>query len=168
MHSKGVCLTFNHAKSTHAPLSLGASCMVSALLACSSQTVAAEDSDVIVTVDSTNLRFNPSEVTVTEGQAVRFMWAGQALPHNAVADDGLFDSGEPARDVDYRFVFEPGTAGTHTFVCEPHASAGMVGTVIVEAAPVEVVEEETEVVASEDTPGDRSSCFRRYPCNFPR
>ena len=126
--------------------------LVSALLACSSQTVAAEDSDVIVTVDSTNLRFNPSEVTVTEGQAVRFMWAGQALPHNAVADDGLFDSGEPARDVDYRFVFEPGTAGTHTFVCEPHASAGMVGTVIVEAAPVEVVEEETEVVASEDTP----------------
>lgn len=53
--------------------------LVSALLACSSQTVAAEDSDVIVTVDSTNLRFNPSEVTVTEGQAVRFMWAGQAL-----------------------------------------------------------------------------------------
>lgn len=113
--------------------------------------VAAETSDVIVTVDSSSLRFNPSEVTVTEGQAVRFMWAGQALPHNAVADDGLFDSGEPERDVDYRFVFEPGTAGTHTFVCEPHASVGMVGTVIVEAAPVEEVKEEEKVVA-QDTP----------------
>jgi hypothetical protein len=79
------------------------------------------------------------------------MWAGQALPHNAVADDGLFDSGEPERDVDYRFVFEPGTAGTHSFVCEPHASVGMVGTVIVEAAPVEEVEEEEEVV-TQDTP----------------
>jgi plastocyanin len=119
--------------------------LVTALIACTAQTVAAEDSDVIVTVDSTSLRFSPSEVTVTEGQAVRFMWAGQALAHNAVADDGLFDSGEPERDVDYRFVFEAGTAGTHTCV-------GMVGTVIVEAAPVEEVEEETEAVASEDTP----------------
>jgi plastocyanin len=126
--------------------------IVTALFAFSSQTVAAEDSDVIVTVDSTSLRFSPSEITITEGQAVRFMWAGQALAHNAVADDGLFDSGEPERDVDYRFVFEPGTAGTHTFVCDPHASVGMVGTVTVEAAPVEEVEEETEEVASEDTP----------------
>lgn len=126
--------------------------LVAALLALSSQPAVAEDSDVIVTVDSTSLRFSPSEITVTEGQAVRFMWAGQALAHNAVADDGLFDSGEPERDVDYRFVFEPGTAGTHTFVCEPHASVGMVGTVTVEAAPVEEVEEETEEVASEDTP----------------
>ena len=126
--------------------------LVAALLALLSQPAVAEDSDVIVTVDSTSLRFSPSEITVTEGQAVRFMWAGQALAHNAVADDGLFDSGEPERDVDYRFVFEPGTAGTHTFVCEPHASVGMVGTVTVEAAPVEEVEEETEEVASEDTP----------------
>ena len=126
--------------------------LVAALLALSPQPAVAEDSDVIVTVDSTSLRFSPSEVTITEGQAVRFMWAGQALAHNAVADDGLFDSGEPDRDVDYRFVFEPGTAGTHTFVCEPHASVGMVGTVTVEAAPVEEIEEETEEVASEDTP----------------
>jgi plastocyanin len=122
-----------------------------ALLCATAQMASADSSDVIVTVDSSSLRFNPSEVTVTEGQAVRFMWAGQALPHNAVADDGLFDSGEPERDVDYRFVFEPGTAGTHSFVCEPHASVGMVGTVIVEAAPVEEVEEEEEVV-TQDTP----------------
>ena len=122
-----------------------------ALLCATAQMASADSSDVIVTVDSSSLRFNPAEVTVTEGQAVRFMWAGQALPHNAVADDGLFDSGEPERDVDYRFVFEPGTAGTHTFVCEPHASVGMVGTVIVEAAPVEEVQEEEEVV-TQDTP----------------
>lgn len=114
------------------------------MLVCSTSTVAAESSDVIVTVDSSSLRFSPSQVTITEGQAVRFMWAGQALAHNAVADDGMFDSGDPEQDVDYRFVFEVGTAGTHTFVCEPHASAGMVGTITVDAAPVEVVEEEEE------------------------
>ena len=104
----------------------------------------AAQSDVIVTVDSTSLRFSPSEVTVQEGQAVRFMWSGQALAHNAVAVDGLFDSGDPERDVDYRFVFEEGTVGEHQFVCEPHESAGMVGTITVEAAP-DVVEEEEEV-----------------------
>ena len=114
------------------------------LLLCSASQATAQSSanDVIVTVDSTSLRFSPSEVTVDEGQAVRFVWNGQALPHNAVANDGLFDSGEPARDVDYRFVFEIGTAGTYEFVCEPHESAGMVGTVIVEPAPDTVVEEE--------------------------
>ena len=112
-------------------------------------TASAVESDVIVTVDSTSLRFSPSQVTVTEGQAVRFMWDGQALAHNAVADDGLFDSGDPERDVDYRFVFEVGTAGTHTFVCEPHASVGMTGTITVEAAPVEEIEEEIPV---ENTP----------------
>lgn len=103
--------------------------------------------DVIVTVDSTNLRFNPSEMTIQEGQAVRFVWGGQALAHNAVAKDGLFDSGDASRDVDYRFIFENGTAGVHEFVCEPHESFGMVGTITVEEAPIpspEIVEE-TEV-----------------------
>ena len=116
------------------------------LLLCSASQATAQSSanDVIVTVDSTSLRFSPSEVTVEEGQAVRFVWNGQALPHNAVANDGLFDSGEPARDVDYRFVFEKGTAGVHQFVCEPHESVGMVGTVTVEAAPDVVEEEESE------------------------
>ena len=109
-------------------------------------------SDVIVTVDSTSLRFSPSEVTVQEGQAVRFVWSGQALGHNAVADDGLFDSGEPERDVDYRFVFENGTAGVHQFVCEPHESVGMVGTVTVEAAPDVVEEEEEPVPETVETP----------------
>ena len=122
-----------------------------ALLFLSTGVAAAEETanDVIVTVDSTNLRFNPSEVTLQEGQAIRFVWAGQALAHNAVADDGLFDSGDPERNVDYRFVFEIGTAGSHQFVCEPHESVGMVGTVIVEAAPVPEVEEEME---TEETP----------------
>ena len=41
--------------------------------------VQASQSDVIVTVDSSSLRFSPSEVTVQEGQAVRFVWSGQAL-----------------------------------------------------------------------------------------
>ena len=96
---------------------------------------AASQEVVVVTVDSTNLRFSPSTVTISEGDSVRFFWSGELLAHNAVADDGLFDSGEPSREVDYSFTFEIGTNGTHTYVCEPHEELGMVGTVIVEPAP---------------------------------
>jgi len=91
----------------------------------------------IVTVDSTNLRFSPSTITISEGDSVRFFWSGELLAHNAVADDGLFSSGSPSRNVDYTFTFELGTNGTHTYVCEPHESVGMIGTIIVEPAPVE-------------------------------
>ena len=43
--------------------------------------------EVVVTVDSTNLRFSPSSVTITEGDTVRFFWSGELLAHNAVAYD---------------------------------------------------------------------------------
>lgn len=91
--------------------------------------------EVIVTVDSTNLRFSPSSVTIVEGDTVRFFWSGELLAHNAVAEDGLFDSGEASRNVDYAFTFEIGTNGTHQYICEPHEEFGMIGTVIVEPSP---------------------------------
>lgn len=92
--------------------------------------------ETIITVDSTNLRFSPSSVTVEEGETVRFFWSGQALPHNAVEANGVFDSGEPERNVDYAFTFEIGMNGTYDFVCEPHAAFGMVGQIIVNPAPM--------------------------------
>jgi len=100
------------------------------------------EEEVIITVDSTNLQFSPSEVTITEGDIVRFFWQGQLLAHNAVEKNGIFDSGDPERDVDYSFKFEIGTNGTYDFVCEPHESANMVGKIIVN--PLIVTEEEVE------------------------
>ena len=125
--------------------------------------VSADDYDgevVVITVDSTNLRFSPSEVTIQEGDSIRFFWSGQLLPHNAVAEDGTFDSGDPSRDVDYTFVFELGANGTYEFVCEPHESAGMVGTITVDPAPVanesDIVQDEGQL-DSEEIQGDSSS-----------
>ena len=69
--------------------------------------------EVVVTVDSTNLRFSPSSVTIEEGDSVRFFWSGELLAHNAVAEEGIFDSGEASRNVDYSFTFEIGTNGTY-------------------------------------------------------
>ena len=108
-----------------------------------------EPETVVVSVDSTNLRFTPSSVTIDEGDTVRFFWGGQALPHNAVEVDDTFNSGEPESDVDYSFTFEFGTAGEYDFFCEPHRSVGMEGVVVVN--PVEVTEEpEPQVETSEE------------------
>lgn len=134
--------------------------LLSVLLLCTSGlqgdlTAQEEESEtVVISVDSTNLRFSPSSVTITEGDTVRFFWSGQALPHNAVENNGVFDSGEPARAVDYSFTFERGMNGTYEFVCEPHASVGMVGQITVEPAPPmnETNGTMEEPPMSEDTP----------------
>ena len=90
---------------------------------------------VIVSVDSTNLRFSPETITLQEGDTVRFLWSGELLAHNAVERDGLFDSGETSRNVDYSYTFKIGENGTYEYVCEPHEELGMIGTIIVESIP---------------------------------
>ena len=93
---------------------------------------------VIITVDSTNLQFSPSEVTINEGQTVRFFWSGEFLDHNAIDSNGLFDTGDPNSEVDYSFTFDKGTNSTYSFICEPHEALNMVGTIIVEPAAEEL------------------------------
>ena len=92
---------------------------------------------VIVSVDSTNLRFSPETITLQEGDSVRFLWSGELLAHNAVEMNGLLDSGEASRNVDYTYTFNIGENGTYEYVCEPHEDFGMVGIIIVNAAPNE-------------------------------
>ena len=96
----------------------------------------------VVTVDGTNLRFSPDTITLKEGDTVNFFWENQLLAHNAVEDNGKFDSGDPERNVNYSYTFNIGDNGTYQYVCEPHASLGMVGTIIVE--PLPFVEPEPE------------------------
>ena len=107
---------------------------------------------VVVSVDSTNLRFTPSTVTIDEGDSVHFFWGGQALPHNAVEVEGTFDSGEPERDVDYSFTFEFGMAGEYDFFCEPHQSVGMEGTITVSPVENQSESEEQPVTVEENSP----------------
>ena len=99
----------------------------------SSVDVSAEFNDdvVVITVDSTNLKFSPNEVTINEGQTVRFFWSGEFLDHNAVAINGIFNSGDPQKEVDYSFTFDKGTNDTYNYICEPHELLEMVGTITV-------------------------------------
>ena len=98
----------------------------------------------VVTVDSTNLRFTPSTLTINEGDTLRFVWGGQALPHNSVEENGVFDSGDPERAVDYGHVFDYDSAGTYSFFCEPHEAVGMTGSVTVLDVEAPVDEEEPD------------------------
>ena len=97
-------------------------------------TIILEDDDskeYTVTVDSTNLRFYPESLTINEGDSVRFMWGGEFLPHNSVEENGVFDSGDPEREVDYLYTFSYEQAGSYNFFCEPHESVGMEGSITV-------------------------------------
>ena len=100
--------------------------------------VESDDDVIVITVDSTNLQFSPSEVTISEGQTVRFFWSGEFLEHNAVDQGGLFSTGDPETEVDYSFTFDKGTNNTYDFICEPHELLNMVGTIIVEPAEEEL------------------------------
>ena len=104
----------------------------------------------VVTVDSTNLRFTPSTLTINEGDTLRFVWGGQALPHNSVEENGVFDSGDPERAVDYGHVFDYDSAGTYSFFCEPHEAVGMTGSVTVldVEAPTEEEEPDNQIGTS--------------------
>lgn len=115
----------------------------------------AQNDDVVITVDSTNLQFSPSEVTITEGQSVRFFWSGELLEHNAVSTEGIFDSGSPSRNVDFRFVFDYGTNGTYDFVCEPHELVGMIGTITVEPGEGPGLESEEPENSSAETKSEK-------------
>ncbi|MEE2985674.1 MAG: MFS transporter [Candidatus Thermoplasmatota archaeon] len=98
-----------------------------------------------VTVDGTNLRFTPDNVTLMEGDTIQFFWENELLPHNAVESNGLFDSGDPARNVNYSYTFNVSENGTYEYVCEPHEDLGMIGTIIVEPKPVPEPEPEEPV-----------------------
>ena len=135
-----------------------AAVMLVVLLAVASLPIVAADNhseSTIITVDSTNLRFSPSSVTINETESVRFFWDGQFLPHNAVEENGVFDSGDTESDEDYTFVFIKGINGTFSYYCEPHRSLGMVGTITVN--PIEVSNETNETgneTMNDDMEGD--------------
>ena len=76
-------------------------CLLSFQLSSVEVSAELDDDVVVITVDSTNLKFSPNEVTINEGQTVRFFWSGEFLDHNAVAINGIFNSGEPEKEVDY-------------------------------------------------------------------
>ena len=107
------------------------------------QEIDTSECDAIVTIAEGGYAFEPADIEISVGETVCWIWEKTADVHNVVeiatkfdADLNLEDakigfySGESATTVDFRHTFTEDDK-THYYVCEPHATMGMVGTVTV-------------------------------------
>ena len=94
-------------------------------------TAQAKTVEVKLGTDAGMLAFEPSTVTISVGDKVKFV-NNKLAPHNAV-----FEGHDELSHPD--LAFAPGeswektfsSAGTYDYYCEPHRGAGMVGKVVV-------------------------------------
>jgi plastocyanin len=110
--------------------------------------------DVTVGIDSTGYAFDPVELTINVGETVCWQWADTSDAHNVVEINAQYDtemnvadvsvgftSGDASNNMDFRHTFTEDDK-THYYVCEPHATMGMVGKITVgEGTPEDPVEE---------------------------
>ena len=76
--------------------------------------------------------FDPPAVHVDNGATVVWEWTGEGGGHNVVSEGGdPLDSGDPVatQGETYEYTFD--TDGIYNYVCEPHESLGMKGSVVV-------------------------------------
>jgi len=78
-------------------------------------------------VDAINNTFDPSSVTISAGESVKWTNA-DAIPHDVVSEDIGMDGKLPEAGSEFVFTFDE--AGTFAYVCTLHP--GMEGTVVVE------------------------------------
>lgn len=83
--------------------------------------------------------FAPAAIEVSPGTTVVWNWVNGY--HNVVAENGLFESGEPEQNATFEHTFE--TTGTVLYSCEPHESMGMKGAVVVTGGDGETPGDET-------------------------
>jgi len=112
------------------------------------------DCDYVIGIDASGFAFDSSDLEINAGETVCWQWENAVDQHNVVEIVGEFDaavdltevsvgfsSGEPSNDVDFRHTFTEDDK-THYYVCEPHATMGMVGKITVgEGTPDDPVEE---------------------------
>ncbi len=111
---------------------LSAICALALLFSVGINPLHAATTEIKLGTDSGMLAFEPSNLTISAGDSVKFV-NNKLAPHNAV-----FDGHEELSHTD--LAFAPGeswtetfsTAGTYVFYCEPHRGAGMEGKIIVQ------------------------------------
>ena len=117
------------------------------------------DCDHVVGLDASGYGFDPADLTISVGETVCWQWTDASDVHNVLELESEFDedmdltavsvgffSGAPSNTVDFRHTFTEDNM-THYYVCEPHATMGMVGKITVgegsEEDPVEEIVEES-------------------------
>ena len=76
--------------------------------------------------------FDPPAVHVDNGATVQFEWTGEGGGHNVVSDgDGPLDSGSAVSQAGINYEHTFGEDGLFNYVCVPHESLGMKGSIVV-------------------------------------
>ena len=84
--------------------------------------------DVVVGAGPNGLEFDPEDIRIDAGTLVHWEWTGEGGQHNVVDIDGAFES-ELTAEEGYTFEHTFEDAGTYEYVCTPHQTQGMRGTV---------------------------------------
>lgn len=105
---------------------------------------AADTYTVKMGADNGMLKFDPPEVTVQQGDTVKFV-NNKLPPHNIIFDDKTIPGGSKdlATKLSHsQMLFSPGESyevtftdtpsGTYSYYCAPHRGAGMVGKITVQ------------------------------------
>ncbi|MCB9367231.1 MAG: hypothetical protein H6506_03915 [Calditrichaeota bacterium] len=88
----------------------------------------------IHTVTLSGLSFVPANITIQQGDTVRWVKTGGVHNVSEVSAVPIFRSGNPTGSpFTYDFAFNAPLEGLYNYQCEVHAASGMVGTVTVEA-----------------------------------
>ena len=94
--------------------------------------------DAVIGIDSTGIAFDNTEVSIDVGQTVCWVWSDESMAHNVaeISEEGDTTrkmggiySDEAMMTVDFRHTFDEDT--TFMYICEPHATMGMNGKIIV-------------------------------------
>lgn len=76
-------------------------------------------------------KFGPPAIAISPDTAVRWEWTGRGGPHNVVALEGTFDSGDPVDRDDEAFEYTFESPAVYRYFCDPHRGQGMKGAVFV-------------------------------------
>jgi len=78
--------------------------------------------------------FEPAELSIDAGTTVRWIWESDL--HNVVPTSqpqgANWEGHQPIEDAGFEYEHTFETTGTYEYVCEPHESQGMTGTITVE------------------------------------
>ncbi|SNR32084.1 halocyanin domain-containing protein [Halorubrum vacuolatum] len=86
-----------------------------------------ETVDVVVGAGN-GLEFDPVDIVIDVGTTVIWEWTGDGGAHDVVDVDGAFES-DLVDEAGYTFEHTFEETGFYEYVCTPHQTSGMVGTV---------------------------------------
>ncbi|MWV65019.1 halocyanin domain-containing protein [Halorubrum sp. JWXQ-INN 858] len=87
-----------------------------------------EDAVDVVVGAGNGLEFAPADVVVEPGTTVVWEWTGNGGGHDVVEVDGAFES-DLVDEAGYTFEHTFDEPGLYEYVCTPHQTSGMTGTV---------------------------------------